>query len=103
METLQRSATTAPKLQPSAATRAWLTFLIRGTAQGHFMEKRNLTNAEKVGIFSSFHSETKLLSSADLLVGTGGATFTQLIFNAMVGTSGVMPPYIMVDGHHLIY
>jgi len=71
-------------------------------AQGHFMEKRNLTDAERVLIFGSFHAEVNLLSTADLLVGTGGATFTQTIFTAMVGARGVQPPFIMVDGHHLI-
>ena len=60
-----------------------------------FIEHR--AGVDRALAFSSFHADLALLSSADMFVGTSASMTSRLALLAIIGRSGVLPPFVLLD------
>ena len=75
---------------------------VLGTARQHathqFIENRNGRGlVDRAAVLSTFFADLLLLSTADMLVGTAASWTSRLALYAIVGESGALPPFEMID------
>ena len=74
---------------------------VRGGAEEakYFIEHRPLTDTTRAELFASAYADYALMArDADMFVGAAISSFLQIGLFANIGTRGVVPPYIFIDG-----
>lgn len=67
-------------------------------AAKEFIEARNQRGlVDRSAVFGSFFADLELLAHAHAFVGTAASWTSRVVFLAIIGERGVIPPFWMVD------